>query len=98
MKRLTEKDPVAAIVVAKHPDGRTVYLPRGQKQPDTLYTLCQAGLAERTSPTTVLVHDPNNLRVICWQLSVNANARRLGKPEVFTVPADFIDEISNAQH
>ena len=38
------------------------------------------------------MHDPHNIRVICWQLTVNADARRLGREPVFTdLPADLVD-------
>jgi hypothetical protein len=28
---------------------------------------------------------------LCWQLTVNAEARRLGREPVFTIPADLIE-------
>ena len=38
------------------------------------------------------MHDPDSLRVLCWQYTVNADARRLGREPVFTdLPADLID-------
>jgi len=41
-----------------------------------------------------IVHDPLNIRVLCWQLTVNADARRLGREPVFTnLPADLIDGV-----
>ena len=91
-------DEYVAIQKLTHPiTGATVYLPEGQAQPDSKTTLEQDGLVtcqydEHGKYVSALVHDPHNIRVLCWQLTVNAEARRLGRELVFTdLPADLID-------
>ena len=56
------------------------YLPEGQAEPDTAKTLERDGLIkEKGDGFTVL--DANNLRVVCWQLTMNENLRAsLGEP------------------
>ena len=56
------------------------YLPEGQAEPDTAKTLERDGLIkEEGDGFTVL--DANNLRVVCWQLTMNENLRAsLGEP------------------
>ena len=91
-------DDYVAIQKLQHPTtGVTVYLPEGQAQPDSKTTLEQDGLIrcqydEHGKYVSALVHDPLNIRVLCWQLTVNTEARRLGREPVFTdLPADLID-------
>ena len=41
---------------------------------------------------STFVLDPDNVRVICWQLTVNADARRRGREDVFkNLPADLVE-------
>ena len=91
-------DEYVAIQKLTHPiTGVTVYLPEGQETPDTKATLERDGLIsckydEHGKYAGTIVHDPDNLRVLCWQYTVNADARRLGHEPVFTdIPADLID-------
>jgi hypothetical protein len=78
-------------------DGAVIYVPEGQHLPDTKTTLERDGLItcqydEHGKYIGTVVHDPNNIRVICWQLTVNADARRLGREPIFTdLPAALID-------
>ena len=78
-------------------DGAVIYVPEGQELPDSKTTLERDGLItchydEHGKYGETVVHDPNNIRVICWQLTVNADARRLGREPVFTdLPADLVD-------
>ena len=72
-------------------DGAVIYVPEGQDLPDTVKTLEQDGLIVAEGGKYV-VRDPHNVRVICWQLTVNADARRRGLGDVFTnLPADLIE-------
>ena len=90
-------DEYDAIQVWRHPtNGTTVYLPIGQALPDTAETLERDGLVscrrDAQGNVRARVHDPLHVRVLCWQLTVNADARRLGHEPVFTdIPADLID-------
>lgn len=59
-------------------------MPEGQDRPDTKTTLEQDGLItcqydEHGNYVSTIVHDPQHIRVLCWQLTVNAEARRLGR-------------------
>ena len=92
-------DAYVAIQKLTHPfTGATVYMPEGQALPDTKAMLERDGLIsckynEHGKFVSALVHDPHNVRVVCWQLTVNADARRLGREPVFTdLPADLIDK------
>ena len=86
-----------AIQKLTHPtNGATVYLPEGQALPDTTETLERDGLVscrrDAQGNVRARVHDPHHVRVLCWQLTVNADARRLGRDPVFTdLPGDLID-------
>ena len=77
--------------------GAVIYMPEGQDRPDTKTTLQQDGLItcqydEHGKYIGTIVHDSRHVRVLCWQLTVNADARRLGHEPVFTdIPADLID-------
>jgi hypothetical protein len=91
-------DETVAIQRLQHPvSGVTVYLPMGQELPDTKKTLEQDGLIscqydEHGKYVSTIVYDPLNLRVLCWQLTVNAEARHLGREPVFTkLPFDLIE-------
>src|SRR4249919_3578828 len=83
--QMTSDDEYVAIQRLQHPiTGVTVYLPMGQELPDTKTTLERDGLItcqydEDGKYVGTLLHDPHNLRVLCWQLTVNADARRLGR-------------------
>ena len=74
-----------------------IYLPEGQDFPDSIETLERDGLASRKYDAHgkyagTIAHDPLHVRVLCWQLTVNADARRLGHEPVFAdIPADLID-------
>ena len=94
-------DETVAIQRLQHPvSGVTVYLPMGQELPDTKKTLEQDGLIscrydEHGKYVSTIVHDPLNLRVLCWQLTVNAEARHLGREPIFTkLPFDLIEDFS----
>jgi hypothetical protein len=71
-------DEYVAIQKLTHPlTGATVYMPEGQELPDTKAMLERDGLIsckynEHGKFVSALVHDPQNIRVICWQLTVNA--------------------------
>jgi hypothetical protein len=61
--------------------GTVIYLPEGQEFFDTIETLERDGLvsrkyAEHGKYVRTIVHDAENVRVLCWQLTVNAAARR----------------------
>ena len=77
--------------------GAVIYMPEGQDRPDTKTTLEQDGFItcqydEYGKYVGTVVHDPRHIRVLCWQLTVNADARRLGRDPVFTdLPGDLID-------
>ena len=93
-------DDYVAIQKLRHPITRaTVYLPEGQALPDTKTTLERDGLTscqydEHGKCVSTRVLDPLSIRVLCWQLTVNADARRLGREPVFTnLPADLIDGV-----
>ena len=95
---MASADEYVAIQKLTHPiTGVTVYIPDGQESPDTKTTLERDGLItcqydEHGTYVGTIVHDPNNLRVLCWQFTVNADARRLGRDPVFTeLPGDLID-------
>ena len=87
-----------AIQKLRHPITRaTVYLPEGQALPDTKTTLERDGLIscqydEHGRCVSTLVLDPLSIRVLCWQLTVNADARRLGREPVFmNLPAGLYE-------
>jgi len=86
-----------AIQVWRHPtNGTTVYLPEGQELPDTSETLARDGLIscrrDARGNVRARVIDRRNIRTICWMLTANTDARRLGREPVFTdLPADLID-------
>ena len=91
-------DEYVAIQRLQHPiTGVWVYVPEGQELPDTKTTLERDGLItcrhdEDGKYLSTVVHDPLNIRVLCWQLTVNEDARRLGREPVFTnLLADLID-------
>ena len=94
---MASDDEYAAIQVWRHPtNGTTVYLPIGRALPDTTETLERDGLItcrrDAQGNVRARVRDPHNLRVLCWQLTVNADARRHDRADVFKdVPADLID-------
>ena len=73
-------DEYVAVQKLQHPiTGVVVYIPEGQELPDTKTTLEQDGLItcqydEHGKYVGTIVHDPNNIRVLCWQLTVNADA------------------------
>jgi hypothetical protein len=85
-------------------DGRVLYLPLGQEQPDTKATLERDGLItcqydEQGKYISTEVLDPQNIRVICWQLNVNMDARRLGREPVCTdLPADLFENSPDRTH
>ena len=90
-------DEYVAIQKLRHPITRaTVYLPEGQALPDSARTLERDGLIrcqydEHGKCVSTLVRDPLSIRVLCWQLTVNADARRLGRESVFTnLPVDLL--------
>jgi hypothetical protein len=78
-----------AIQKLRHPITRaTVYLPDGQPLPDTKKTLEQDGLItcqydENGKCVSTLVRDPRSIRVLCWQLTVIAEAQHLGREPAF---------------
>jgi hypothetical protein len=88
-RNMSDADYVA-IQKLRHPITRaTVYLPEGQALPDTKTTLerdalisCQYDEHGKCVSTRVL--DPLSIRVLCWQLTVNAEALHLGREPVFT--------------
>lgn len=90
-------DDYTAIQRLENPtSGAVIYMPEGQDRPDTKTTLEQDGLItcqydEHGIYVSTIVHDPQHIRVLCWQLTVNAEARRLGREPVFTIPADLIE-------
>ena len=90
-------DETVAIQRWQRADGAVIYLPEGQELPDTKKTLEQDGLIRcqydaHGNYVSTIVHDPLNIRVLCWQLTVNADARRLGREPVFmNLPADLYE-------
>jgi hypothetical protein len=78
-------------------DGRVVYLSEGRASPDTAQTLERDGLVrcqydEDGKYVSTFVLDRDDVRVICWQLTVNADARRRGREDVFkNLPADLVE-------
>ena len=101
--QMTSDDEYVAIQRLQHPiTGVTVYLPMGQELPDTKTTLERDGLItcqhdEDGKYVGTLLYDPHNLRVLCWQLTVNADARRLGRQPVFTNLGADLYEADKAQ-
>ncbi|MGA9458058.1 MAG: hypothetical protein WBV43_21620 [Pseudolabrys sp.] len=94
-------DDYVAIQKLRHPITRaTVYLPAGQALPDTKTTLERDGLIscqydEYGKCVSTIVHDPLSIRVLCWQLTVNAEAQHLGREPVFTnLLADLCENFS----
>ncbi|MGB7858666.1 MAG: hypothetical protein WBL48_22535 [Pseudolabrys sp.] len=87
---LVSDDDYVAIQKLRHPITRaTVYLPAGQALPDTKTTLERDGLiscqyGEYGKCVSTIVHAPLSIRVLCWQLTVNAEAQHLGREPVFT--------------
>ena len=79
-----------AIQKLRHPITRApVYLPEGQGLPDSAKTLESDGLIwcqydEHGNCVSTLVCDPLSIRVLCWQLTVIAEAQHLGSKPVFT--------------
>ena len=77
--------------------GVPIYLPEGQEFFDTIETLERDGLVSRKYDehgkyVRTIVHDAENVRVLCWQLTVNAAAHRRGREPVFTdLKAELID-------
>jgi hypothetical protein len=77
--------------------GEVVYMPDDQGEPDNAQTLEDAGLITRVRDkdgnwVSTLVPDPLNIRVLCWQATVNGTLRALGHRAMFeNIPADFID-------
>jgi len=75
-------DAYVAIQKLQHPITRaTVYMPEGQTVPDTKITLERDGpircqYDEYGTYVSTIVHDPCNIRVICWMLTQNAENRR----------------------
>ena len=95
---MASDDEYVAIQRLQHPiTGVMVYVPEGQELPDTKATLERDGLItcqydEHGKYVGTIVYDPQNIRVLCWQLTVNADARRLGREPVFTdLPADLTE-------
>jgi len=82
--------------------GIVVYLPEGQDKPDTKESLERDGLIlcqydEHGKYISTIVHDPLNVRVLCWQLTVNADARRLGREPVFiNLPAELVEKFPDS--
>jgi hypothetical protein len=73
---------VRTIVKRVYKNGMVKYLPEGQADVDTAKTLEKDGLIrEESDGWTVL--DANNLRVVCWQLGMNENARAQGLGDAF---------------
>jgi hypothetical protein len=59
--------------------------------------LIQCQHDEHGKYVSTIVHDPHNLRVLCWQLTVNAAARRRGREPVFTsLPAELVENFSDS--
>ena len=94
---MASDDSIAIQRLQNPTNGAVIYLPEGQAQPDSKTTLERDGLIrcqydEHGNYVSALVHDPHNIRVLCWQFTVNAEARRLGREPVFTdLPGDLID-------
>ena len=74
-----------AIQKLQHPiTGAPVYLPEGQALPDSAKTLESDGLIrcqydEHGKCVSSLVRDPRSIRVLCWQLTVIAEAQHFGR-------------------
>lgn len=89
---------VRTIAKLKHKKtGEVFYMPEDQEQPDTAESLEADGLIVRKYESgqwvETLVRDPYNLRVLAWQLTMNAKCHHLGVPEMFKgLPVDVFDE------
>jgi len=89
---------VAIVRLTQPSTGRTVFLPMGQERADTFATLVRDDLIERVSSTKI-VADVTNIRVLAFMLTQNEEARRLGKPQVFTeLPCDLVEEVTDKAH
>ena len=78
---------VRELVKRTYLDGSTRYCVQGQ-EPDTAETLEADGLIEREFDrrgrhVATVVLDPDNLRVIAWQMSVNELCRAHGRAPIF---------------
>ena len=97
---MASDDETIAIQKCTHPSNGTVPdMPIGQELPDTHETLERDGLIScRRDPqgnVDALVLDPRSVRVICWQLTINADSRRRGHGDVFKdLQADLYDDFS----
>jgi hypothetical protein len=91
MKRVRE---IAKLV--HNGTGEVIYLPMGQDFPDSAESLEMNGLIrceyENGQWVGTFVPDPDNIRVLAWQLTLNARCRRAGQPEMFKgLPIDVVD-------
>jgi hypothetical protein len=80
-----QSDAMAIRTVQKrvYRNGNVRYVPEGQAEPDTAKSLERDGLIkEESDGFTVL--DAGNLRVVCWQITMNEHCRRLSIGEPFT--------------
>jgi len=76
------------------PDGRTKFVPRGQRGLDTAETLERDGLIanrrnERDEVICTALVKPDHPRVICWALGVNQAYREAGWPEPCPLPFPY---------
>lgn len=99
--QMADDEEIVSIVKCTHPvtvTGHIIYLPSGQAQPDTLSTLCRDNLVERKEGSTITA-DVRTVRMLCWMMTRNADAKRLGKEEIFKdLPADLIEDISSSNN
>lgn len=91
-------DACVAIQKWQHPtNGTVIYFPVGQELPDTEQTLVQAGLLGCRSDGVVVL-DTRSPRVICWQLTQNAAARRCGHGDIWEdLPADLYEDLPGSR-
>ena len=85
-------------------DGTVKFMPKGQKEPDTMDTLEHDGLIRRTfnsagteTGITLLAYD--HPRVACWVIGVNLACREAGVPECFPgYNAQVVRNVTSTKH
>ena len=74
-------------------------MPMGQARSDTIKTLERDGLircefGKGKHIRAIIIYDPTNVRVLCWQLTENSVWRQRGhREDVFPdLPVDLVDQ------
>lgn len=80
--------------------GKVRYAPVDQNFVDNAGTLEAAGLihTERDEDgrlNSVFVLNPNNVRVLCWQMNINATSRTQGNGDVWPIECDVFEDITD---